>query len=62
MQAITAAYNTHTKTITRGPNNPYVDSHLGDLSDKRHRLIHRWKRDKTDRALKRTIQALSEEA
>lgn len=57
-----STYRKHTKHIINTPDQEHVDSHLLSLWDKRHRMIQRWKKNKTNRPLKKAIQAITEEA
>lgn len=55
-------YKKTTKEIGRDEDHPYVDSHLLNLWDKRHRLINKYKKNKLNKALRKTIQRITIEA
>ncbi|KAG0425984.1 hypothetical protein HPB47_026886 [Ixodes persulcatus] len=56
------AIHHHTKHLARSENHPYIDTHLVHLWDKRHQLVHSWKKNKTNKRLKKAIQNITQEA
>lgn len=55
-------YNKHTTRIHTTIERPHADTHLLNLWNRRHRLIQRWKRKKTNHNLKKRIQQITTEA